>query len=84
VRLTTRAFTLLEREPLIGYLWIVEDTRFGLGRNPRRDMREMRSGVVLQYRANCAPSRSYWLSGMNTLIGCSATPGNLRRMKEGG
>jgi len=27
VRLTTRLLTLLEREPLVGYLWIVEDDR---------------------------------------------------------
>ncbi len=27
VRLTTRLLTLLEREPLVGHLWIVEDDR---------------------------------------------------------
>ena len=43
----------------------------------------MRSEVVSQYRANCAPSRSYLLSGMNTLIGCSATAGELKEDERG-
>jgi Domain of unknown function (DUF5615) len=45
VRLTTRIIPLLNQEPLIGHLWIVEDQSGpDPGREPRRDSCEMTSG----------------------------------------